>query len=314
MKFKPHGIILSLFLALGLIFSFSIVASGTHGDSTITAQQVADDPGNEQKMTDFVNRIVAYYEHVRADNIDDRAALIRELTIFARNIRREGTYRHDDIYAVGITDNNVITNHARYPELIGYTVNPDAGTTLANTFKALLNESNLETTECQDYQYDDQSRVACAKKVVSDLTDVDVTNIAGLHHEADDDAFVPPDCSGLTLNTTAEDVFNDPTDANLKAYVKDVIEAVQEDIKDITVDELTKLIEKDPKTAGVTDLVFLADSTEQQKLDNKVKTRIQERFFCFGSGDFNSGNIYVFVMDKDLEESRALLKIPSYSS
>ena len=83
--------ILSLFIALGLVFSFSIEAFGTHGDSTITAQEVADDPGNETKMKEFVNRIVNYYEHVRADNRDNRAALIRELTIFARDIRREGT-------------------------------------------------------------------------------------------------------------------------------------------------------------------------------------------------------------------------------
>ena len=51
MKFKPHGIILSLFLALGLVFSFSIEAPGSHGGgSAITADQV--NPGDhEQEMT-----------------------------------------------------------------------------------------------------------------------------------------------------------------------------------------------------------------------------------------------------------------------
>ncbi len=300
--------ILSLFFALGLVFSFGIEAFGTHGDSTITAQQVADDPGNEQKMRDFVNRIVDYYEHVRADNMNDRAALIRELTIFARDIRREGTYRHGDIYAIGVTDNNVITNHARYPELIGYKVNPDAGTPLANTFKALLGGSTIGNTNCEDYG---QNRVACAAKVVSDLT-VDVTNIAGLHHEANlnnlDAVFEEPDCRGLTLGTTAEDVFDDPSNTNLEAYVQDVIEAVQEDIKDITVDELEKLVDtEDLTTTSAADLSSLANSAKQKELDSNIKTRVQERLFCFGSGDFKSQNIYIFVMDKDLKESTVIV-------
>ena len=88
-------------------------------------------------MTEFINRIVDYYEHVRTDAKamfpDDDAALIRELTVFARNIRREGDYKHAHIYAMGITDNNVVTNHAGHPGLIGYEVDRDAGTPLAGT-------------------------------------------------------------------------------------------------------------------------------------------------------------------------------------
>ena len=283
MKFKTHGIILSLFFALGLVFSFSIEASATHGDSTITAQEVAADPGNEQKMKDLLNRVVNYYEHVRAENMDDRAALIRELTVFARDIRREGDYKHDDIYVIDITGRNVVTNHAGYPERIGYKFNPDASNSaIASTIQDLIDGSGVGMPHCENY--DQNTRVACAVKVEETITGSPVTNIVGLHHDIDDSAFVPPDCEGLSLGTTAEEVFDDPTDANLEAYVKDVIGAVQEDIKDITVDELAKLIGKDPSEAGLLDLTFLADPTEQRKLDNKVKTRIQERLFCFGSG------------------------------
>ncbi len=95
MKFKMHGILLSLFLALGLVFSFSIDASGTHDedDTRITAEQVAADPGNEPNMMAFVNHIVDYYNGIRIPLIDNleanRAELIRKLTIFARDIRRE---------------------------------------------------------------------------------------------------------------------------------------------------------------------------------------------------------------------------------
>lgn len=302
MKLKSHGMILNLFLALGLVFSFSIDASGTHGDgSAITADQV--DPTVKADVEAFVTHIVDYYNGIRNqfDPVADRAELIRELTIFARDIRREGDYRHGDFYAIGITDNNVITNHARYPELIGYKVNLDAGTTLANTFKALLNGSTIGDTNCENYG---QNRVACAAKVESDFT-VDVTNIAGLHHEVDDTALVPPDCTGLTLGTTAQDVFDDPSDANLEAYVKDVIRAVQEDVGNITVDEIGK--RSDVDLNNPTSLAVLAEPAKAKELNSKVTTRIQERLFCFGSGDFNHENIYVFVMGADLENSTVLV-------
>lgn len=307
MKLKSHGMILGLFLALGLIFSFGIDASGTHdGDETrITADQV--DSGDRQEMTDFVNHIVDYYNGIRDrfDPVMQRAALIRELTIFARDIRREGTYRHGDIYAMGITDNNVITNHARYPELIGYRVNPDAGTSLANTFKALLEGSDIGDTNCENYGQNNE-RVACAAKVESDFT-VNVTNIAGLHHQADldnlDAAFEKPKCSGLTLDTSAEDVFNDPTDANLEAYVKDVIGAVQGDAAKITVEEIGKLADLN----DLGSLTALGDPAALTEILDNVTTRIQERLFCFGSGDFKHENIYVFVMGADLTESTVLV-------
>ena len=306
MKFKTYGMILSLFLALGLVFSFSIEASGSHGGgSAITADQV--DPGDQQEMTDFVNHIVDYYNGIRDqfDPVIQRAELIRELTIFARDIRREGTYRHGDIYAIGITDNNIITNHARYPELIGYEVDLDAGTALANTFKALLDSSAIGATNCEDYG---QNKVACAVKVESDFT-VNVTNIAGLHHEVNDDAFVEPDCTGLTLGTTAEEVFNDPSnDANLKAYVKDVIGAVQKDVGDITVDEISKRTDVD--LMDPSSLAELAKPAKAKELNDKVTTRVQERLFCFGSekdGIFKHENIYVFVMGADLTESTVLV-------
>ncbi len=59
MKFKTYGMILSLFFALGLVFSFGVEAYGSNGDSTgTTAEDVAADPGNEEKMRSFVERIV----------------------------------------------------------------------------------------------------------------------------------------------------------------------------------------------------------------------------------------------------------------
>lgn len=310
MKFKTYGMILSLFLALGLVFSFGVEAYGSNGDSTgTTAEEVAADPGNEEKMQSFVERIANRYNEIRAPLIgnleENRAALIRQLTIFARDLRRDsadgGIYKHGDIYQIGINDDGIVTNHAGHHGLIGYRINLDASdSAVAETLKVLLNP-DIEADDpavCQ--RYEDNQRVACASKVVSDFTS-DVTNIVGLRHEAGDSAFDEPDCSGLELGTTAKNVYDDPTDDNLKAYVKGVIDAVQEDIARISLEEARKLIAQDQSLSQ--DLARLAELSEAP-----ITTRVQQRLFCFGSEDkgFKHKNIYVFMMDADPAHSTVL--------
>ena len=261
-------------------------------------------------MRELINRIVNYYEHVRADNMDNQATLIRELTIFARDIRRDsvdgGDYKHGDIYAIGITDRNIVTNHAGYPERIGYKFNPDAtNSPAASTLKALLNHEDLEIGAppvCVDYGPNEE-RVACAAKVEETVAGSPVTNIVGLRHDKDDSAFDPPDCEGLELATTAADVSSDHT--KLQAYVESVIEAFQKDIKTISEEEAGKLIADDMSL--LSDLPRLADLVERP-----LTLRTQERLFCFGSKDFKHESIYAFVMGADLAESTVLVNGNSF--
>ena len=311
MKFRIYGMGLGLFFAAGLVFSFSIGAFGTHGDSTITAQEVADDPGNETKMKEFVNRIVNYYEHVRADNMGNRAALIRELTVFARNIRRDdGGYKHGDIYAIGITDRNIVTNHAGYPERIGYEFNPDAAdSAIVATLKALLDHEDLAIGAppvCVDYGPSDE-RVACAAKVEETVAGSPVTSIAGLRHDIDDSAFVPTDCEGLELATTAAQVEDDHT--KLQAYVQSVIDAVQKDVAKISREEGLKALGENP---GLDPFDPADRQTLTAIVEGPITLRIQERLFCFGSEDFKHGSIYAFVMDADPAESTVLVNGNSF--
>ena len=101
------------------------------------------------------------------------------------------------------------------------------------------------------------------------------------------------DCPELDI--TAEDVFDNQTDDNLKAFVKNVIAAIQEDVKNITVDETEKL-------AGGLDLVSLGaltDPAKQKELSGNINARIKERRSCYEEGDFKHENIYVFVMEKE---------------
>ncbi len=289
MKFKTYGMLLGLFFALGLVFSFSINdAEGSHDG----ADKV--DPGDEQEMSTLLSHAIDYYNQVREEYKDDRAALIRQLTIFARDIRRNSTdggfYKHEDIYMIDVNDLGIVTNHAGHPKkLIGHKVNRDAeGSEVLDTLTSLLDDPGLEVGNppvCKRYENDE--RVACAAKVDSDLT-VDVTNIIGLRHAEDDSAFLPPDCSGFELGTTAKEVYEDPTNDNLKAYVKDIIKAVQADVARITGEESMKGLE------GIRD---------------RITARIQERTFCFAEegGDFKHGNIYAFIMSADLENSTVIV-------
>ena len=53
--------------------------------------------------------------------LTERAELVRELTIFARDIRQDSTdggdYKDGDFYTIGITDNDIVTNHAGHPRI-----------------------------------------------------------------------------------------------------------------------------------------------------------------------------------------------------
>ncbi len=66
MKFRTHGMVLGLFFALGLVFSFGIEASATHDgdDARITADEV--NPTDRADVEAFLDHIIDYYDQVVA--------------------------------------------------------------------------------------------------------------------------------------------------------------------------------------------------------------------------------------------------------
>ena len=299
MKFRIYGIVLGLFFALGLVFSFGIEASADHGSTGIAAGDV--DPTSRTDVENFLGHIINYYDQVVADNIGDAAALNRGVVIYGRSIRREGAYKNsqNNMYSMGINARDIVTNHARYPNLFGYEFDSGAsGSAVASTIQALINDSGVGTTECVE-DYDGQGRVACATKVSSPTGDITV--IAGLHHAEDDSAFALPDCAEFSLGTTAEAVFMDPSDTNLEAYVKGVIDVSQQVVADATVDELQAFMEGGGMLGEL-----IADPTKLPELLIGVNGRLYDKVACFGSGDFKHENIYAFIMDSDLTKSTVL--------
>ncbi len=298
MRFRIYGMVLSLFFALGLVFSFNIEASADHGSTGIAAGDV--DPTVEAQVEAFLDHIIAYYDQVLADNAGDADALNRGVVIYGRDLRREGAYKHSatNMYSMGINERGIVTNHAGYPHLFAHEFDSDAmGSAVASTIQTLINDSAVGMTECEPYG--DQGRVACATKVNSPAGDITV--IAGLHHAEDDSAFVLPDCAEFMLATNAEAVFNDPSDANLEAYVQDIIGVSQQVVADATVAELQEFLNDG---GMLTDLAI--DQTLLPALLAGVNARLYDKAACFGSGDFKHENIYAFIMGADLATSTVL--------
>lgn len=301
MKFKTHGMVLSLLFALGLVFSFGINASaheGSHSDGQgTTADNV--DPTMKGEVEALLTHIIDYYNQEYVAHLDDLEARTRAIIVFGRQIRRDsengGLYKDGDVYSMALNESGIVTNHGGYPnDRYGWVFDPDAqGSAVASTIQDLIAGSTVDGAPvCEDYGQD--GRVACATKVRSDLGPITV--IAGLHHAENDPAFVPPDCSDFTLTTTAQQVFESQSDADLEAYVEGVIELAQNQRAATFNAQFAEFQMNRP-----TDLANLFDPTSDAARDFGIGMlqKVYSKVACFGTGDLKHGNIYSFIMSAD---------------
>ena len=107
MKFRMYGMVLSLFFALGLVFSFSFEAFGSHpGGQGIAAGDV--DPTSKADVEALLTHIVDYYNDVNDQNAGDDLALSRAIVIYGRQIRMDGGASKDgDVYSMGINERDI---------------------------------------------------------------------------------------------------------------------------------------------------------------------------------------------------------------
>lgn len=298
MKFRIYGVVLSLFFALGLVFSFSVDASANHGDGTgiDAADVVATDEASVKK---FLNHIIDFYNQQYNIN-DSLAEQNTKVTVYGRAIREEGVYNSPgkNMYSIGINENEIVTNHAGHHGLYGYRFNRAADSATATTLKALLDDEDLEIGSdpvCENYGPNDE-RAACATQV--DSPSGTVTVIAGLHHEKDDTAFDFPDCTSLgSIDTPATQV-NDRD--SLKLYVEGVIALS----KRLLILVGRELFMENPElfgriTAGT------ATPEDRIKVAKLTPGKLSEKVACFGNDDpdkgpvLKHGEIYGFVMNTD---------------
>ncbi len=300
MKLRIYGTVLGLFFALGIVFSFGVEASASHGDGTGKAAGNVD-PTVKAEVEDFLDHIIDYYNQVVAENTDDEDALNREVVIYGRQLRQEGPYKNaqNNMYSMALNSRGYITNHAIYSRLFGYQFKSDAGTDIASTIKALIDGSAVGTTHCEE-DYDGQDRVACATKAESPSGIITV--IAGLHHAESDAAFaLPGACKNFTLDTTAEEVYKDHT--KLEDYVKGIIGAAQQRMSSLASEAVSDPANKELLTRAAK----LAENPQDpdglaaaEELQEKIFERVFDTIACFASGDFKYRNIYAFIMGTDM--------------
>ena len=294
MKLKTHGtfsVFLGLFLALGLFLSFAPEAPAHDGsDADINAKDVGIN--NEEEMMKFLEHVVGHFNQIQNDKTLSQEERNRELSIIGRRFREEGVFYHKttNVYSMGVNSRHSITSHPAYPNLYGMMIDLDQNSDTTDVVAALL-KSTTTKVECQKYTHGGENRIACGQKVNSPSGEV--TTIVGLHHADDDDAIILPSCDNFTLQTTAKDVYDDPTNAKLEAYVKEIIRLAKDQVKEI----IDKLAMEDPNTALK---AFQGDQEAIETFRVKQLERLYDTVACFGNNpNTKHKNIYAFVMDTD---------------
>ena len=283
---------------LGTFISFAAEAPAheyrDHGsDGDRKAEDV--DINDETQMKEFLTHVVEHFNQILSDTSLSNDQKTTEIAIIGRRYREEGVFYHKatNVYSMGVNSNLSITSHPAHPQLYGKRINVDAGTSdIAAAVDAIEKGSTPTEAACQGYMYGGEQRVACGQKVKSPSGDV--TTIVGLHHAEDDPAIFLPDlCGSLTIETTAKDVYDDPTNANLQAYVKSIIKVAQEQVARITGEVAT---ENPTLLAGS----LTGDLQAQAAFGVKVLEKLYDVVACFGnSPDTRHESIYAFVMGTD---------------
>ena len=297
MKLRIHGTFLGLFLTLGLFLSFAAEAPAheyrDHGNKDARDADAVD-INNETQMKEFLAHVVEHFNQILLDASLDNDQKTTEIAIIGRRYREEGEFYHKatNVYSMGVSAGFSITSHPAHPQLYGKKINVDAGTSDIAAAVEALTKSTLSKAECAQYTYGGEQRVACGQKVNSPSGDV--TTIVGLHHAEDDPAiFLPPLCDSLTIETTAKDVYDDPTDANLKAYVKSIIKVAQEQVAAINI----RLFTENPVLGGK---AVAGDPQAEKEFGALVLQELYDVVACFGnSPGTKHESIYAFVMGTD---------------
>ena len=309
-KFRIYGMVLGLFFALGLVFSFGVNASahiGDHSNSNGKTAKGISDPTDKEEVEAFLAHIEETYNQAEGDRVD--------LAKFLRDIRKQEEYIDFDrnIYSFSVNSRDRVTNHAKYPELLGYSFNKDSD--IDGVIEKFLSQPDIVVLSdnevsrgikiCIEYgekkpEYGNRKRVACAVNVWT--PDGSATIVAGFHHEKNE-VFMPPDCSDFELGTPAEDVYADPgNDGALEAYVKGVIRLVQQQVRGAINKRIEEIGGKDRIPQDSNNFIHGFLTPALLKLNDKVT--------CYGneeiSGHLKHKNVYVFVMSADPERPTVL--------
>ncbi len=284
-----------LLFLLGLVFSFGSVPvyahvdddkGGTEGGREASEVTVTD----ESHVREFLSHVKGHYDSFMESGGKTRD-LGRKIAVISRNLRISEVYKTDEMYVILIDSAGTVLNHPAYPNFFGYKFNVDStrkDMSPEKALKSLIEGSAGGNTVCEDYNYGGKTRVACATRG-DFVVDNSMTIVVGLHHaeqkEEEEGVFSEPDCSSFpSLPVTAEDVYKNPTEAQLKAFVVSSIESYEQAVR-AAVSELINKTDPD-----------LSDVQSATRFSLALTQKISGMVACLTLGQFKHENIYLFVM------------------
>lgn len=299
MTYRVYGMGLGMFFVWSLVFSFAVEAFAHMGDHSNSNEKTAKglDPTERGEVEAFLAHIEETYHQTEGG--------IAELAQLLRNFRKQEEYIdfERNIYSFSINSRDVVTNHAKYPELFGYAFNKDSDT--GGVIEEFLSQPDIEPPQdgsatpgmriCMEYgeekpEYGNRKRVACAVNLRT--PNGSETIVVGFHHEKGE-IFKPPDCSGFELGTPAKDVYDHSSDdGKLEAYVKGVIRVLQQQMRNAVHERIEEIGGKDNIPQDPRALRFSLWGGSVIKLNDKLACYGDEKI----SEDLKHENIYVFIM------------------
>ena len=298
MKFRIYGMVLSLFFALGLVFSFSIEASSheyggyTHSVNTREASQVS--PNDATQMEEFLRHSIMHLEWINSNFTGQEKQ--KEEIKFARELRASGVWinNQNSVYQIGLNKHGTITNHPVYPGLYGWSVGENPTDSLLSQLTAAG-----EKPVCVSYtDHTSTDRTACAMEYES--SSGPVVGIAGFHHKETDSRIMPPDCTGLNITPTAKEVYeSQDQEADLELFVKAAIAKFKEVNQRISEEALVDLGITTPRCLTLQETEDLSKAAGGRILGLAGCLATEEGNPSMQDGNFRHKSIYLFAMSPD---------------
>ncbi len=307
---RAHSIRILSLLFVGfmgvLLFTFAHTTKVfAHDPSDADDKKASDvDVTSEAEVKAFLSHVVEHYESLSESalkKISEDSSTSRQFAAVARELRTNLVYKDlgSGMYVILIDSGGTVLNHSAYPDLFGYKFDVDSEKekeSSAEALQILIKESTGGNTKCEDYEYGDKTRWACGTRVDYGPLEDALTAVVGLHHKNRDDndktkldetnPFSKPDCPGfLELGTTAKKVSENPTEANLKAYVREAIES----LNNAVAEGMSTLV-------GKQNTLDLSTPVKQLDFAEKIAIKLNSLAGCMSLGEFKHENIYLFVM------------------
>lgn len=215
--FRDFTFTLSIVLAVMAFACISAFADGSHSDPQTTAEQ-AGGANDEGAMKNFVTHAK---EHLDEAVKGGHGAV----SVFFREMRLEGTWKHDSVYLIIVNRTGRVQNHGAYTQSLH-------GDSIGEipVVKNLLEEIALNDQGgpvCEQYGPDGNKKWTCAVEYQTVGRQTGIL-IGGLDHDENHTDITPLACPNYEPEIKAEDVNQSQNQEDLKKFVGELIKRIKQ--------------------------------------------------------------------------------------